>query len=312
MGCRLVVAVSVVVLALCWTFFVHSTKPVYPVHSKGLVVLTGASTGIGKHAALYLHSQGYHVMAGVRKEKDALQLVKESGKTNRLIPVTLDVTKHEQIEKMVQEVEAFLKKTKLPLVGLVNNAGIGYFAPLEFVDIPTARRTFEVNYFGLLDTTKALIPLLRANSGRIVNIGSVAGVLATQFSSVYAGTKFAVEAVSDTLRRELGKQGVAVSLIQPAVVESNFVETSDMDNFDYLDEDAKLRYKVEKRNEGRKKALSMASPATVTSEAIFDALTNPTPQTRYVVANVFGIEASIVTRLLWLLPDSIVDILAEL
>ena len=186
----------------CWF------HPRYVVHKEGVVLMTGASTGIGKDAALALADAGYHVFAGVRKEKDGKALVEEG--SHRIHPVILDVTSSEQILDALKVVESFTISTGLPFVGLVNNAGISYTDPVEFLNMDRAHWLFDVNYFGLIEMTKESIPLLIAHQGRIVNIGSVAGFISRSFGAFYSGSKFAVEAVTDASRRELKSQGVSV------------------------------------------------------------------------------------------------------
>ena len=138
------------------------------------VVVTGASTGIGKAIALALDASGLRVFAGVRKEADGEKLSREAGPC--LTPVLLDVTDDSSIARAVETVA---KLANGRLYGLVNNAGVGLGGPLELVPISKTRELFEVNVIGLLAVTKAFLPLLRKARGRVVNIGSLAGILAS-------------------------------------------------------------------------------------------------------------------------------------
>ena len=179
------------------------------------VVVTGASTGIGKAIALALDASGLRVFAGVRKEADGEKLRREAGPC--LTPVLLDVTDDSSIARAVETVA---KLANGRLYGLVNNAGVGLGGPLELVPITKTRELFEVNVIGLLAVTKAFLPLLRKAHGRVVNIGSLAGLLAMPGASSYAASKFAVQAITDSLRVELEPFGVQVTIVDPGAIES--------------------------------------------------------------------------------------------
>ena len=179
------------------------------------VVVTGASTGIGKTIALALDAHGFRVFAGVRKETDGLVLSRQA--RHGLTPVLLEVTDESAIGRAVEAVAA---RAQGQLHGLVNNAGLGLGGPLELVPIPKTRELFEVNVIGLLAVTKAFLPLLRKARGRVVNIGSLAGILAMPGASSYAASKFAVQAITDSLRLELEPFGVQVTIVDPGAIES--------------------------------------------------------------------------------------------
>ncbi|MDQ3878162.1 MAG: SDR family oxidoreductase, partial [Actinomycetota bacterium] len=182
--------------------------------TRGPVVITGASSGIGRACALYLDRNGHRVFAGVRKEADAESL-REQG-SNRMSPVLVDVTDQESITKARDHVEADLDGR--PLHGLVNNAGITISGPAEFVPIDEVRRQFEINLFGHMAMTQAFLPMLRRSKGRIVNVGSIGGINALPFMSPYCASKFAMEAFSDSLRMELAAWDMRVSLIEPGSI----------------------------------------------------------------------------------------------
>lgn len=170
------------------------------------VLVTGASTGIGKATALVLDANGYRVFAGVRKEEDGRALSDEA--SGLLTPLLLDVTDSDAIAGAVARVE---EEAGGRLAGLVNNAGLSLNGPLELLPVSEIRRLFEVNVVGLLAVTRAFIPLLRRGRGRLVNVSSGHGLLAIPDKSVYAASKFAVQAISDSLRLELRPFGVSVS-----------------------------------------------------------------------------------------------------
>jgi len=172
------------------------------------IVVTGASTGIGKATALHLDKLGFKVFAGVRKESDGQALRKEA--SNKLSPIFLDVTDGNSIAAAVNTVA---KETGGELYGLVNNAGVSLNGPLELVPTSEIKQLMDVNVLGLLAVTKAFLPLLRQSKGRIINISSGHGLLAVPDKSVYAASKFAVQAITDSLRVELRPFDVSVSSI---------------------------------------------------------------------------------------------------
>jgi NAD(P)-dependent dehydrogenase (short-subunit alcohol dehydrogenase family) len=175
------------------------------------VVITGASTGIGAACALDLDRRGWRVFAGVRSEADADRLSQQG--SDRLWPVDLDVTEPEAIRAAAEQVAAEVGQRGL--AGLINNAGILVAAPLELVSLDRLGRQLEVNVIGVVAVTQALLPLLRRGRGRIVNLGSLSGRVVAPFLAPYAASKFALEAVTDGLRVELGRWGISVSIVEP-------------------------------------------------------------------------------------------------
>jgi NAD(P)-dependent dehydrogenase (short-subunit alcohol dehydrogenase family) len=178
------------------------------------VVITGASTGIGRACALRLERAGWRVFAGVRREEDASSLRSEAGAG--LEPLILDVTDETGVRAAAGRVREAVASAGLH--GLVNNAGIGVAGPLEFIALEDWRRALEVNVVGQVGVTQAFLPMLRAARGRIVNIGSVGGRSSTPFAGPYAASKFAMEAVTDALRRELRKWGIWVAIVEPGSI----------------------------------------------------------------------------------------------
>jgi NAD(P)-dependent dehydrogenase (short-subunit alcohol dehydrogenase family) len=176
---------------------------------RGAVLITGTSTGIGKATALYLDRLGFKVFATVHKERD-VDMLRSKG-SERLNPILLDVTDEGTIALAKEKVTRAVGD--LGLAGLVNNAGVGFASPLEFVPLDELRRLFEVNVFGLLAVTQSFLPLLRQAQGRIVNISSAASIFVAPFHGPYAASKCSVNALSKALRLELRPLGVQVSLI---------------------------------------------------------------------------------------------------
>jgi NAD(P)-dependent dehydrogenase (short-subunit alcohol dehydrogenase family) len=183
------------------------------------VLITGASSGIGKACALHLADKGFSVFAGVRREEDgrALRAEVPSGIT----PVLLDVTDAASVADAAAQVADI---TGGAVDALVNNAGVGRGGALEATDMQDVRAVFEVNVLGLIAMTKAMIPLLLPKKGRIVNIGSTSSFLAIPGAAVYSASKFAVRALTDSLRNELHHLGVRVILVAPGAIESSIWE----------------------------------------------------------------------------------------
>jgi NAD(P)-dependent dehydrogenase (short-subunit alcohol dehydrogenase family) len=181
--------------------------------SRGIVLITGASSGIGEAAARAAATAGFDVYAGVRKDADADRLASVG-----LWPLKIDVTDAATIAAAAEEIGAAAGPRGLH--GLVNNAGIAVPGPIEHVALDELRRQLEVNLVGQVAAIQAFLPLLRAARGRIVNVSSIGGRIALPLMGPYSASKFALEAISDTLRRELRDQGVGVSVIEPGGVKT--------------------------------------------------------------------------------------------
>jgi NAD(P)-dependent dehydrogenase (short-subunit alcohol dehydrogenase family) len=173
------------------------------------VLVTGTSTGIGRHTALRLDQLGYQVFATVRKERDADSISSQS--SDRLIPLILDVTDPSSLDRAVEIVTQ--EVSERGLWGLVNNAAIAFVSPLEFAPLAEFRDLYEVNVFGLLDITQKFLPLIRLARGRIINISSTASNAVAPFHGPYSSSKLALNGLTDSLRLELKPLGVKVSLV---------------------------------------------------------------------------------------------------
>jgi NAD(P)-dependent dehydrogenase (short-subunit alcohol dehydrogenase family) len=185
-------------------------------HFMKSVVITGASTGIGRACALHLDRLGWRVFAGVRKESAFASLRAEA--SPGLVPILLDVTDRQSIKNAAKLVAEAVGPAGLS--GLVNNAGVPLGGPIEFLDLDEVRAQFEVNVFGVLAVTQAFLPLLRLGRGRVVNISSISGLVAGPFVSPYSASKFALEAFSDSLRLEVRRWGIHVSLVEPGAIDT--------------------------------------------------------------------------------------------
>lgn len=162
------------------------------------IFITGASTGIGRACAVYLAQRGWRVFAGVRRVSDGRALTVASA---NITPIVVDVTKAAQITRAIKTVQKAVGRNGLQ--ALVNNAGIAVTGPLEFLQIDELRRQFEVNFIGQVAFTQACLPLLRSGRGRVINVSSISGKVAAPLLVPYSASKFALEAFTDGLRREL-------------------------------------------------------------------------------------------------------------
>ena len=287
-------------------FFV---PPKFHAHASGAVLVTGASSGIGRHAAVELARRGFSVFGSVRKDADGEALKAECA---RCTPLRMDVAKEESIAAALEELRAALAAQSLPLVALVNNAGVSHRVPAELEDAGKLRRMFDVNFFGAHRLTQLLLPDLRRDKGRVINVGSVAGLIAAPSSSSYSATKFALEAWTDALRREVRAFGVAVSMINPAYVKTKIAQKQ-LGTGSALSglspEQLQLYAHVTKsQDEKRARAEAMADPPTVTTDAIVHAVTSERPRRRYVVANYFGLPAWVLHEVIKALPDELIDL----
>lgn len=246
------------------------------------VLVTGASSGIGRACAADLLRRGFRVLAGVRTESAAAE-----ARTSGLEPVMLDVADDVSVAGAARAVEAALAGEGL--LGLVNNAGIAIGGPLEVVPLDLFRRQIEVNVTGQLAVTQAFLPFVRRARGRIVFMGSVSGLLALPFMGPYSASKFALEAIADTLRLELRAWGIHVAIVEPGTVATPIWEKSVSFAREWLERmpaDARERYGAAAENM-MKGALHMGQrgiPPQAVADAVAHALTAARPRARYLVA----------------------------
>lgn len=265
-----------------------------------LVIVTGASTGIGAATARELARLGFHVLAGVRREVDADAL-----RGPGIEPLILDVTVPSDIDALVVRVNEDSQGRAVR--ALVNNAAVQANIPIEAFALPKWRNMFEVNLFGHVAMTQALLPALLRSKGRVINISSVGGTVAMATYGPYAATKFALEAVSDSLRRELAPSGVDVVVIQPGAVQTEMlgraIASADRVLSGMTAEQAR-RYGrlIRAVNSQAESSTAAGQPASAAARVIATAVTARKPRTRYTV----GREAALIkwTRLM---PDRVLD-----
>ncbi len=255
------------------------------------IVVTGASTGIGHAAAVRLAEAGFVVFAGVRKESDAR--AKDALHAN-VRPVLLDVTNAESIAAAF----AVIRESRLPLCGLLNNAGIAVGGPLEYLPVDALRRQFEVNVIGTIAVTQAAIPFLRATRGRVVTIGSIAGRFGAPFVGPYNASKAAIATLVDSLRLELAPFGIRAVLFEFAAVKTPIWEKGRAlkDELEgSLPEQARRDYapiiEAVVRQIGHEERRGL-EPSLI-ANVILTAFTTRSPRARYVIGRQAKIQAAI-------------------
>lgn len=258
--------------------------------------MTGASTGMGAATARELARRGYRVLAGVRRESDA-----DAIRAANIEPVILDITDAGQINTLNDHIAG-------PIAALINNAGIAVNAPVETLPLDEWRHQFEVNLFGHIAVTQALLPRLIRDHGRIVNISSIGGRVALPTYGAYAGTKFALEAVSDALRRELAPHGVPVIVVEPGGVKTEMVgrgsATANRIAAGMSREHAERWGVLVRASISHAEAFTEAGvSADRAAQIIAGAVTARRPRTRYAI----GRDAAVMSRLSRVLPDRLLD-----
>jgi NAD(P)-dependent dehydrogenase (short-subunit alcohol dehydrogenase family) len=266
------------------------------------VLVTGASTGIGRATALRLDAAGWRVFAGVRREEDAESLAGSS--SERLMPLILDVTEAGQIAAAAERVAG---EAGGGLDGLVNNAGVAVPGPLETLPIEDFRRQIEVNLTGQVAVTQAMLPSIRAARGRIVFISSIGGRIAFPLTGAYHAAKFGIEAVGDVFRQELRPWGIKVSIVEPGSIDTPIWERGER-AADELGERSPGREElyggvVERYREVVRQTAERGIAPGKVAAAIEHALADGRPRSRYLV----GIDAKAQARLKPILPTAVFD-----
>jgi len=268
------------------------------------VVITGASTGIGRACTLHMDGLGFRVFAGIRNSADGEAL--QEAASSRLRPIYLDVTDGESIHAAADTIKDACGTRGLS--GLVNNAGIVIAGPLEFLPLDFLRSQLETNVVGQIAVTQALLALLRCARGRIVNMSSVSGRVAAPMLGPYSASKFALEALSDSMRLELRPWEISVSVVEPGPIATpiwNKTRTLTRTMLAKLPPQAQQLYGPTIKAVGeweRGMTGNMPSPQVV-ARAVEHALTSRRPRTRYRIGKA-AIVADMVARFA---PDRLRD-----
>lgn len=275
------------------------------------VLITGASTGIGRSTALHLAALGYTVFAGVRREADGAALVAAAPAASaaRILPVLLDVTRQDQIQEALARVEAHAPEG---LYALINNAGFNLNGAFEYTTEADARALMDTNVVGLAALSRAALPLLRRHvarhpgtTARLVNIGSIGSYIGIPWEAYYHASKFAVLGLSEAMRHELWPQGIRVVAVCPGGIVTDFMPKTEAGltaGIAALPADAPPNYRA-----GMRKLLAMAgmasrfgSPPEAVARRIGKVLATPRPRMRYMV----GADARLLLALRRCLPEA--------
>jgi len=246
----------------------HQQQPDRPV-----AIVTGASTGIGEASARALQAAGYRVFGTYRRAPATMSTDVEC--------LICDVTRGQSVEVAVGEVLARTGRIDL----LVNNAGVGLFAGAEESSLDQAKSLFDVNLFGMIRMTKAVLPAMRRQRrGRIVNISSIMGLIPAPYSALYASSKHAVEGYSESLDHEVRASGVRVVLVEPAYTRTHF-ESNLIKADQPLDEYARARSNAE---EVIRDVMRTADSPDLVAEVVLKASTVANPRRRYTAGRMAG------------------------
>lgn len=241
------------------------------------IFITGASTGIGRTTVKYFAERGWNVAATMRSPEQETELTS----LNNVLVLRLDVEKEDTIQPALAKAIGHFGKIDV----LLNNAGYGTMGLIEAATEEQIRRQFEVNVFGLIRMTKAMLPHFRSNQeGLLINISSMAGRVTFPTMSLYHASKFAVEGFSESVSYELASQNIKVKLIEPGAIKTDFGGRSMEFYFnDTLTDYKRFSTAFRSKLGEMEKQPSYASPPEMVAETIYQAATDGTPQFRYVV-----------------------------
>jgi NAD(P)-dependent dehydrogenase (short-subunit alcohol dehydrogenase family) len=281
---------------------------------RGHVLVTGTSTGIGRACALELARLGFAVWAGVRNPRDARSIEQAgAGTPIKIRTLQLDVTDLPSIQAAAEEIRSATGDEGL--CGLVNNAGICVVGPVEFISLEDWRHQLDVNLFGVIAVTQAMLPLLRIHNARgtkcrphIINMGSITGEISTPLFGAYSASKFALRAMNDALRLELRPEGIHVSLIVPGTIQSE-IWRKEMECVDAITADSPARQHygamIENVTGYVFGCAEKALPAQRVADAVRACLTSDKPRIQYRV----GWEAEVGSRAKKIIPARLFDFL---
>lgn len=269
------------------------------------IFITGASTGIGLASARHLKQAGFQVFAGVLPTEDTSALDEDEIKV-----ISIDITKANMIDTVRDKIAQAVGSDGL--YGLFNNAGTAYAGPMEFIPMEAIRKQLEVNLFGHIAVTQAFLPLIRQAQGRILNTASILGRVATPMAGPYCMSKFAMEAFTDTLRRELKSHNIYVSALEPGAIATKIWEKTIKNGDEIWDELPNSGQELYQNAKSRTdKAIHVAVKGAISpdevAKSVVHAFTASRPKTRYLV----GSDAKSIAFLAWLLPDRLLDYVLE-
>ena len=269
------------------------------------VIITGASSGIGRAAVLRLADTGWHVYAGVRRSDDGKALIRAS-KSGNITPLIMDVTEPDQISAGAETVDQHVGVKGL--TALVDNAGIGVAMPMELVEMEALRWQFEVNVFGQVAVTQEFLPLLRLARGHLVVIGSIGDRFTPPFGGPLARSKAAIATMTDAFRQELAPWGIRVVLVEPASIHTDAVDKLQSDAISAANEfppDGRMLYResylgmvgtaLKRERQG--------SPPDVVADKILKVLKKSRPRDRYLA----GKDAQLMASLVRFVPTRILE-----
>lgn len=243
---------------------------------KQTILITGASSGIGKDAVKYFQLKGWNVIATMRNPEKETELTRlQNVFVTKLDVLDLDSI-HQAIDKGIQKFGG--------IDVLLNNAGYGAYGPLESFPRENILRQFNTNVIGLLDVTRAILPHFRENrKGIIMNVSSMGGKMTFPLGSLYHGTKFAVEGISESLRYEVEEFGCRVKIIEPGAIATDFAGRS----FDFNNDEKMTAYQniVSKIMTTFPKMIKSASPTSIVTKVIYEAATDGSKKLRYMAGN---------------------------
>ena len=267
------------------------------------IFVTGASSGIGRAVAIELAGRGHTVFAAARRQAELDDLAASHG---GVVAVPLDVTDQESVDKAWASISAATQGAGVDV--LINAAGYALTGPVETLSTEEVKRQFDTNVFGLLAVTRAVLPAMRArHAGRIINVSSVVGRTSFPAMGVYGATKYAVEALSDSLRMELAPTGIKVVLVEPGFVATDIIDASTRERADVAvgpvgDGDGYAQL-IEAADRFLAKQLMQGMPAPALARRIAKVAESRRPRSRYVAP----LSAKGLVALFSRLPDGLAD-----
>ena len=259
------------------------------------VLITGASSGIGRHSAIHLAERGYKVIIVARNMNRLEETIRNAPSiASNMHPYKVDVSDSESLTNTAN----LILKEWGHIDVLVNNAGYGLKGPLEFLEMWEIQKQFQTNVFGLMEFTKLFIPQMRRRgTGTIINISSVLGRMPLPFNGAYSASKFALEGLSENLRLELAPFGISVSIIAPGYFDTQFVANQTEGIRSQEPENAYKPYQDKYLN--RKNTFGRPAKADKVAETIRKVIESKSPKLRYLV----GVDAHYAMFLKTIIPD---------